>query len=139
MTAFYGNLLVRINAGFLILASAGGLATDIAGSFFGRGAEAVLLGDAPGTGIGFIEAHGLALIIGVTLWRIAYSRNWHAVLAAVHVLLGTANLLFWQFFVAADVLVVGYVTTAAHWLFVVAHLAALAGSTRLAAASTHRT
>ena len=130
MTPFFGNLLVRFNAGFLILASAGGLATDIAGSFFGRGAEAVLLSDAPGTGIGFIEAHGLALIIGVTLWRIAYSRNWHALLAAVHVLLGTANLAFWQFFI-------GYVTTAAHWLFVVAHLAALTGSARLAAQSSH--
>ncbi|RWE02089.1 hypothetical protein [Mesorhizobium sp.] len=137
MTPLFGNLLVRVNAGFLILGSAGGLATDIAGSFFGRGAEAELLNNAPGTGIGFIEAHGLALIIGATLWRIAYSRNWHAVLAAVHALLGTANLLFWQFFIAADVLVVGYVTTAAHWLFVVAHQAAMAGSIRLAAPSSH--
>ncbi|MET3522805.1 hypothetical protein [Mesorhizobium abyssinicae] len=133
MIPFFGNLLIRVNAGFLILASAGGLATDIAGSFFGRGAEAILLADAPGTGIGFIEAHGLALIIGVTLSRIAYSRTWHAFLAAVHMLLGTANLLFWQFFIAADVLVVGYVITAAHFLFVVAHLAALAGTARLAA------
>ncbi|AZO70152.1 MULTISPECIES: hypothetical protein [unclassified Mesorhizobium] len=135
MTPFFGNLLIRVNAGFLILASAGGLATDIAGSFFGRGAEAILLADAPGTGIGFIEAHGLALIIGVTLSRIAYSRTWHAFLAAVHMLLGTANLLFWQFFIAADVLVVGYVTTAAHFVFVVAHLAALAGTARQAATS----
>jgi len=135
MTPFFGNLLIRFNAGFLILASAGGLATDIAGSFFGTGAEAALLRDAPGTGIGFIEAHGLALIIGVTLWRIAYSRNWHAFLVAVHMLLGTANLLFWQFFIAADVLVVAYVTTAAHFLFVVAHLAVLTGSARLAAPS----
>ncbi|RUX35054.1 hypothetical protein EOA33_36395 [Mesorhizobium sp. M4A.F.Ca.ET.050.02.1.1] len=133
MTPFFGNLLIRVNACFLIVASAGGLAPDIAGSFFGRGAEAILLADAPGTGIGFIEAHGLALIIGATLSRIAYSRTWHAFLAAVHMLLGTANLLFWQFFIAADVLVVGYVTTAAHFLFVVAHLAALAGTARFAA------
>lgn len=129
------KLLIGFNAGFLILASAGGLATDIAGSFFDRGAEAKLLADAPGAGIGFIEAHGLALIIGVTMWRMAYSRKWHAFLAAVHALLGTANLLFWQFFIAADVLIVGYATTAAHWLFVVAHLAALAGAARLAAPS----
>lgn len=135
MSPTLGNLLIRFNAGFLILASAGGLATDIAGSFFGSGAEATLLADAPGAGIGFIEAHGLALIIGVTMWRIAYSRHWHAFLAAVHILLGTANLLFWQFFIAADVLIVGYVTTAAHWLFVVAHLAALTGIARLAASS----
>ncbi|MGX5843849.1 hypothetical protein ACWGTI_24310 [Mesorhizobium sp. ArgA1] len=137
MDPFFGKLLVRFNAGFLILASAGGLTTDLAGSFFGTGAEAALLGDAPGAGIGFIEAHGLALIIGVTLWRIAYAGTWHAFLAAVHALLGTVNLAFWQFFIAADVLVVGYVTTAAHILFVVAHLAALAGSARLAASSSH--
>ncbi|MCP9230479.1 hypothetical protein NMG46_09500 [Mesorhizobium sp. LMG 17147] len=137
MPLAFGNLLIRFNAGFLILASAGGLATDIAGSFFGRGAEAVLLADAPGVGIGFIEAHGLALIIGLTMWRIAYSVNWHTFLAAVHALLGTANLLFWQFFIASDVLIVGYATTAAHWLFVVAHLAAMTGSTRLAASSSH--
>ncbi|CAN7514803.1 hypothetical protein LJR234_003760 [Mesorhizobium amorphae] len=135
MSTAFGNFLIRINAGFLIIASAGGLATDIAGSFFGVGAEATLLANAPGTGIGFIEAHGLALIIGVTMWRVAYSRNWHALLTAVHLLLGTANLLFWQFFIAADVLAVGYVTTAAHFLFVVAHLAALAGAARLAALS----
>ncbi|QIA24167.1 MAG: hypothetical protein EOS23_32240 [Mesorhizobium sp.] len=135
MTPAFGNILIRVNAGFLILASAGGLITDVAGSFFGRGAEAALLADAPGAGIGFIEAHGLALIIGLTMWRIAYSVNWHAFLATVHALLGTANLLFWQFFIAADVLVVGYVTTAAHWLFVVAHLGALAGAARLAAPS----
>lgn len=137
MPPAFGNLLIRFNAGFLILASAGGLATDIAGSLFGRGAEAVLLADAPGVGIGFIEAHGLALIIGLTMSRIAYSVNWHAFLAAVHALLGTANLLFWQFFIASDVLIVGYATTAAHWLFVVAHLAAMTGSTRLAASSSH--
>ncbi|MER8424964.1 hypothetical protein [Mesorhizobium sp. M1403] len=135
MPPAFGNLLIRFNAGFLMLASAGGLATDIAGSFFGRGAEATLLADAPGVGIGFLEAHGLALVIGLTMWRIAYSLNWHAFLAAVHALLGTANLLFWQFFIAADVLIVGYATTAAHWLFVVPHLAALAGATRLAAPS----
>lgn len=135
MTPAFGNILIRVNAGFLILASAGGLITDIAGSFFGRGAEATLLADAPGAAIGFIEAHGLALIIGLTMWRIAYSLNWHAFLAAVHALLGTANLLFWQFFIAADVLIVGYATTTAHFLFVVAHLAALAGAARLAAPS----
>ncbi|PAP93929.1 hypothetical protein [Mesorhizobium wenxiniae] len=135
MTPVFGNLLIRVNASFLILASAGGLITDIAGSFFGRSAEAALLANAPGTGIGFIEAHGLALIIGLTMWRSAYSLNWHAVLAAVHALLGTANLLFWQFFIAADVLIVGYATTAAHWLFVVAHLAVLAGTARPVASS----
>jgi hypothetical protein len=49
----------------------------------------------PGGRIGFIEAHGLALIIGVPLWQAAPLRIWHLTAAAVHLLLGTANLVFW--------------------------------------------
>jgi hypothetical protein len=37
---------------------------------------------------------------------------------AMEVLLGTANLVFWEMFVASDALLVGYVTTALHWTFV---------------------
>jgi hypothetical protein len=129
MSLDYRRSILRLNASFLILASTGGLATDIAGSFFARGPEAILLAGSPGAGIGFIEAHGLALIFGVLLWRAASSRSWHLAAAAVHALLGTANLVFWQFFIDADVLAVGYVTTIAHWLLVAAQLvgAALVG------------
>ena len=34
-----------------------------------------------------------------------------------YTLLGIANLAFWQIFIAADMLMVGYVTTSLHWLF----------------------
>jgi hypothetical protein len=40
------------------------------------------------------------------------------VTAAVHLLLGTANLVFWNVFVTGDALVAGYVTTSLHWGFV---------------------
>ncbi len=130
MSSAYRQLLLRLNAGFLILASTGGLITDIAGSFFAKGPEAILLAGSPGAGIGFIEAHGLALIFGVLLWQAAGSRRWHLAAAAVHVLLGSANLAFWQFFIAADVLVVGYVTTIAHFTLVVLQLAAAASHRR---------
>jgi hypothetical protein len=76
-----------------------------------------VIGGARHLGIGFIEAHGLALIIGILLWRAEPSRSWHLTGAAVHVLLGTANLVFWQIFIAADALLGGYVTTSLHWLF----------------------
>jgi len=122
----FRNLIVRGNALFLMLASTGGLVTDIAASFFGRGAEATLIAGSPGASVGFIEAHGLALIIGVAAWSTAYVRQWHFGLAAVHVLLGTVNLLFWQVFVATDLLAVGYATTTLHFAFVAAHLVALA-------------
>ena len=45
-------------------------------------------------------------------------RSWHLTAAAVHLLLGTANLVFWDIFVAGDALIAGYVTTSLHWLFV---------------------
>jgi hypothetical protein len=66
----------------------------------------------------------VALIIGVLLCSAEPLRTWHLTAAAVHVLLGTTNLVFWQIFIAADMLVVGYVTTLLHWLFVVLQLSA---------------
>jgi hypothetical protein len=51
-------------------------------------------------------------------------RSWHLTAAAVHVLLGAANLVFWQIFIAADMLAVGYITTALHGLFVALQLLA---------------
>lgn len=122
----YRNFIVRGNALFLMLASTGGLVTDIAASFFGRGAEASMIAGSPGAGIGFIEAHGLALIIGIAAWSASYARQWHFGLAATHALLGSVNLLFWQFFIATDLLTVGYATTILHFAFVAAHLVALA-------------
>ena len=116
--------ILRANAIFLLVAAAGGFASDIAGIFFGRGPVSSVVASAPHAGIGMVEAHGLAFIIGILLWRAETSRPWHLTAAAVHVLLGTANLVFWQVFVANDMLVVGYVTTSLHWLFVALQLAA---------------
>ena len=113
------RLILRANAVFLLAASAGGMYTDILGAFFKRGHVAPVLANAPHAAIGFVEAHGLAFIIGVLLWRAEPLRSWHLAAAAVHALLGTANLMFWQIFVAADMLPVGYVTTALHGTFFV--------------------
>lgn len=132
----FGNLLLRGDALFLVVAATGGLIMDVAGSFFGVGPVATLLAGAPGAGIGMIEAHGLALIIGILVWRSPYARHWHVVLAAIHALLGTANLLFWPFFAATGTLTMGYATTSAHWGLVVAHIVALALGGRIAAAAS---
>jgi hypothetical protein len=114
--------LLRANAIFLLVAASGGLAADISGSFFALGPQKDILAAAPHTGIGFIEAHGLAFILGVLLWRAPPLRLWHLTAAAIHVLLGTANILFWPLFSVAGMLVVGYVTTALHWSFAAAEL-----------------
>jgi hypothetical protein len=124
MTTTIRQLILRANALYLLVAAAGGIWSDVLGIFFSRGPVSRIIAGAPHAGIGFIEAHGLALIIGVLLWRAAPVRAWHLTGAAVHVLLGISNLVFWQIFVAADMLLVGYVTTSLHGLFVVLQLLA---------------
>ena len=124
MTTTVRSAILRANALYLLIAAAGGLASDVRGAFFGAGPVGVIVAAAPHAAIGFIEAHGLALIIGVLLWRAEATRAWHLAAAAVHILLGTANLVFWQIFVAADMLLVGYVTTALHGLFAALQLVA---------------
>jgi hypothetical protein len=117
MTTVVRQAILRANALYLLTAASSGMLNDILGIFFGRGPVAYVVHHAPDTGIGFVEAHGLAFIVGVLLWRAEPSRAWHLVGVAVHVLLGTSNLVFWQLFIAADMLVMGYVTTSLHWLF----------------------
>jgi hypothetical protein len=126
------RLILRANAAFLLAASAGGMWSDLTGAFLARGHVAPILANAPHAAIGFVEAHGLAFIIGVLLWRAEPVRSWHLTAAAVHLLLGTANLVFWPIFIAADMLAVGYVTTSMHWLLVALQLgAALASKTEV--------
>ena len=82
-----------------------------------RSDRSAILAAAPHAAIGFVEAHGLAFIIGIRLWPAAPDRAWHLTAAAVHALLGTSNLVFWQIFIAADMLAGGYLTTGLHGMF----------------------
>src|SRR5262245_28977031 len=68
---------LRANAYYLLAASAGSLVMDVLGSFFLRGPESRLIAAAPFTGAGFLEAHGLALILGIWFWCAPSSRSWH--------------------------------------------------------------
>jgi hypothetical protein len=68
------------------------------------------------------------MIIAGLLWCAAPLRSWHVAAAAVHGLLGIANLVFWHIFIAADMLAVGYVTTLLHGFFVVLQLYAVLSS-----------
>ena len=124
MTVTCRRLLLRANAIFIGGAAASALVFDIRGVLYGAGPQGRLLGAAPHAGIGFVEAHGLALILAVLLWRAAPARSWHVTALALEVLLGVSNLAFWQMFVATDALTVGYVTTALHWIFAASQFAA---------------
>ncbi|TAJ25099.1 MAG: hypothetical protein EPO67_21840 [Reyranella sp.] len=111
------RLLLAANAVFLLVASAGGFVADLVGAFTGAGPQGAVLRAVPDAAIGFVEAHGLAFILGVLLWRAEPVRSWHLTAFAIHVLLGTSNLVFWQLFITGNMLVVGYVTTILHVMF----------------------
>jgi hypothetical protein len=128
MTNSTRQLILRANAIFLLAASSWGMCMDLLGAFALVGPQAKIVGAAPYSTIGFFEAHGLAFIIGVRLWFAEPVRTWHLTAAAVHVLLGASNLVFWQIFVVADMLAGGYLTTSLHWLFVALQLAAAANA-----------
>jgi hypothetical protein len=139
MTATIRTTILRANALYLLVAASGGLLADIIGVVFATGPQGPIIGSAPHAGIGFVEAHGLALIISVLLWQAPPQRAWHVAATAVHVLLGTSNLAFWQIFVAGNMLPAGYVTTSLHGLFAVLQLvAALAAGTRVDAEAATR-
>jgi hypothetical protein len=81
--------------------------------------------------IGWVENHGLALLVGALVIAVAAPdgrRFWHVNAIGVHVLLGTANVLFWCSFAAFDVVATGLSAIVAHILFVAAHVVALARS-----------
>jgi hypothetical protein len=117
MPANLRRLLLRANAVFLIVAAVGAWVTaDFPASFSGSGPMGTLIAHQPALGIGFIEAHGLAIILGVLLWRAPSAPSWHLTGAAIHLLLGSCNVIFWQFFIAMDALPMGWVTTVMHGL-----------------------
>ncbi len=108
MSANSRRLLLRANAVFLIVAAVGAWVTaDFPASFSGSGPIGPLIAHQPALGIGFIEAHGLAIILGVLLWRAVSTTSWHLTGAAIHLLLGTCNVIFWQLFIATDTLPMG--------------------------------
>jgi hypothetical protein len=120
MSANFRRLLLRADAVFLIGAAVGAWVTaDFPASFSGSGPFGPLIAHQPALGIGFIEAHGLAIILGVLLWRAVSTTSWHVTGAAIHLLLGTCNVIFWQLFIATDTLPMGWVTTIMHGLFFV--------------------
>src|SRR5262245_60547834 len=119
------TFILRANAFYVGMAGAAGFLFDLRGIFLGLGPQGRILEAAPYAGIGFLEAHGLAAILGVVLWRAVAERRWHLTALSMDVLLGTSNLVLWQIFIAADILPVGYITTTLHWTFAMLQLLAI--------------
>jgi hypothetical protein len=128
MTARTRQLILKANAAYIAVAGTVALGFDLAGAFYGVGPQGLVLQRAPMAAIGFVEAHGLALILAALLWRASPERAWHVAAAAMVALLGLSNLTFWQIFVQTDALVMGYVTTGLHLTFAALHTAAAAST-----------
>src|SRR5215213_5773098 len=118
------STLMRANGAFLALVGGTQVIFELLSHFGGVGPLGRIFAGSHYT-IGFLEAHGLAFLIGVLLLGVAAAdpkRFWHIFAACVHVLLGSANLLFWSSFVYWGLVPMGAIATAFHGLFVVAQL-----------------
>jgi hypothetical protein len=133
------QVLLRANAAFLgLFGAVSFFVLDVRGIWFSAGPQTAVLRGEPASGVGFLEAHGLAVIIGIWLWRASRAdspeRAWHLTGVAVHTLLATCNIALWRIFILCDVLILGYVSTALHILFAVLHLVAAKSAARPALA-----
>ena len=99
--------LNQLDALYLVAASVAGFAANVFGAGFG--------------GVGFGEAHEVALVAGLLLWQATSRRCWHLSAAAVHALLGAANLAHWDTLAAGNE-AIAIATTAAHAGFVALQL-----------------
>jgi hypothetical protein len=115
--------LLLANGVFLVVVGGVQVVFELAAHYASAGPYGYIFEQSPYT-IGWVEAHGLALIIGVLLFAVAARdgrRFWHMLCAAVHALLGTANLVFWDSFVVFGVVTMGVAATVVHFILVAAH------------------
>lgn len=121
MTITIRKRLLRVNAMFLGVFGLLGLAVlDIPAACCWLGAAGSIIRAAPQAAVGFIEAHGLAVIIGALFFHASWKvpdRSWHVAAVAIHLLLGTANVVFWDIFVVGNVVWLGWLATTLHFLF----------------------
>jgi hypothetical protein len=113
--------VLKLNAGFLVLIGSLQMTFELLSHFGGVGPLADRFTASPYT-IGFFEAHGLAVLMGILLWRASLEprKFWHLLAVAIHILLGGANLLFWNSFIQLDFVLPGIIATIFHGIFMMA-------------------
>ncbi|MBL7811471.1 MAG: hypothetical protein JNL57_04530 [Bacteroidetes bacterium] len=111
---------------FLGVSSIAMMANELAFHFFQSGMMKDTFNKIPGATIGFFEAHGLAFLWVVFLYREMKKgriTDLNIYAALVHALLGFANTLFWKdAIVRFDMLTAGIITTILHYLLTLIHL-----------------
>jgi hypothetical protein len=98
---------------------------DLSGAFLELGPTAQALFLNPDA-IGYFEAHALALMAAIVMLvhRDAAHAGWHWFAAALHLVLGASNLLFWTAFTNYGLAPMGVVATGMHAAFLALHLVA---------------
>ena len=123
----FRKLLFQVNAGFLMLMGGVFAVLDYVGYRTGHGPlGGILHGNT--LAVGMQEAHGLALLFGLTLFFFAIPdarRSWHWICAGIHILLGGSNLMYWSGMVEYGVIGPEVVVTSIHGLFVLLHIFSL--------------
>jgi hypothetical protein len=124
--------ILRVNAVFLAAFGVSGLfAMDLPGVCCSAGPVGAIIRSAPDAGIGFVEAHGLAIVIAAWMAfasRRVPERSWHVGAAAAHLLLGVSNVVFWHVFAAGDIAWLGWLVTPPHFVFAVVEIVAAASA-----------
>lgn len=137
------RLLLQINGAFLMFMGGAAAVADAVGYLVGRGPMAPILFRAP-LAISSFEAHLLAALLGSVLWSgaaAAERQRYHRLAAAIHIVLGGSNLLFFErAFGAIDARLFGVLITTCHFAFVLAQsLAALPRPNPSPALTAHKT
>jgi hypothetical protein len=90
-------LVLRLDGLFLLTAGGAALLLELLAHFLDLGPQRPVFGGHAWATLGFVEAHGLAVLLGLVLLRAATAPSpaAHLLATAVHLLLGGANLLFW--------------------------------------------
>jgi hypothetical protein len=117
-------MLMHADGAFLALVGGTQMSFELLSYYTGSGPLGQVFAGSHYT-IGWVEAHGLACFIGILLISMAAAepkRAWHGFAACVHLLLGGANLLFWQSFVFWERVPMGAAATVIHGLFLAAQL-----------------
>jgi hypothetical protein len=121
---------LRADGVFLVTVGGSQVVFELIGHFTGGGPLGAMFLASPYT-LGWFEAHGLALLIGLLLLAHAGEggRVWHRFALAVHALLGGANIIFWSSFRTFESEPLGIAATTCHFLFVGAHAICLRRTT----------
>ena len=100
MTTRTRLLLLHADALYLLVAASSGLLNDILGIFFARGPVDTIIALTPGRDR--LRGSARARLHHRACCGTPPGARWHLTAVAVHVLLGSANLVFWQMFIAAE-------------------------------------